>query len=191
MRTTTRKVPRATARRFGIRRAPRRAASPFSTSLTTSSAVAPPSCPMDVAFVVGGTSDYSFTGDNRASFFDPATGRFVQSQSMVDGRWYATATTLGDGRIMAFSGLKLSGGTNNTVEIYGIGTPEPVGAARVPPRPSFRPCTLVWRCFRTARSSTRGTEVVGRTPTAGCSIRRRRPGHPRFRRLGTGPTARP
>jgi len=72
--------------------------------------------------VVGGTSDYSFTGDNRASFFDPATGGFVQSQSMVDGRWYATALTLGDGRIMAFSGLKLTGGTNNTVEIYGIGT---------------------------------------------------------------------
>ncbi len=72
--------------------------------------------------VVGGTSDYSFTGDNRASFFDPATERFVQSQSMVDGRWYATATTLGDGRIMAFSGLKLTGGTNNTVEIYGIGS---------------------------------------------------------------------
>ena len=72
--------------------------------------------------VVGGTSDYSFTGDNRASFFDPATGNFVQSQSMVDGRWYATAMTLGDGRIMAFSGLKLAGGTNNTVEIYGIGT---------------------------------------------------------------------
>src|SRR4029078_11949922 len=57
------------------------------------------------ALVVGGTSDYSFTGDNRASIFDPATEEFVQSQSMVDGRWYATATTLGDGRVMAFSGL--------------------------------------------------------------------------------------
>src|SRR5215468_5808574 len=50
--------------------------------------------------VVGGTSDYSFTGENRASFFNPATAGFVQSQNMVDGRWYATATTLGDGRIM-------------------------------------------------------------------------------------------
>ena len=83
--------------------------------------------------VVGGTSDYSFTGDNRASFFDPATGNFVQSQSMVDGRWYATATTLGDGRIMAFSGLKLTGGTNNTVEIYGIGT---TGAGWSSPTPA-------------------------------------------------------
>ena len=90
------------------------------------------------ALVVGGTSDYSFTGDNRASIFDPATERFVQSQSMVDGRWYATATTLGDGRVMAFSGLGLSGGTNNTVEIYelknaGAGWTSPVTAPFSPP----------------------------------------------------------
>ena len=69
------------------------------------------------ALVVGGTSDYSFTGENRASIFDPVTNSFVQSQNMVDGRWYATATTLGDGRIMTFSGLRLTGGTNNSVEI--------------------------------------------------------------------------
>jgi fibronectin type 3 domain-containing protein len=77
------------------------------------------------ALVVGGTSDYSFTGDNRASIFDPATGKFVQSQSMVDGRWYATATTLGDGRVMTFSGLRLTGGTNNSVEIYDLANAGP------------------------------------------------------------------
>ena len=85
------------------------------------------------SLVIGGTSDYSFKGDNRASIFDPATGRFLQSQSMVNGRWYGTATALGDGRIMAFSGLNLAGGTNNTVEIYdlrnaGAGWTAPVGA---------------------------------------------------------------
>src|SRR3954470_6377607 len=72
------------------------------------------------ALVVGGTSDYSFTGDARASIFDPATERFLQSQSMADGRWYGTATTLADGRVLAFSGLGRSGGTNNTVEIYDL-----------------------------------------------------------------------
>ena len=85
------------------------------------------------ALVVGGTSDYSFTGANRASIFDPKTGRVVQSQSMVDGRWYATATTLGDGGIMAFSGLSLRGDTNHTVEMYdlrhaGAGWASPVTA---------------------------------------------------------------
>jgi hypothetical protein len=88
--------------------------------------------------VIGGTSDYSFKGDNRASIFDPLTAQFVQSQSMVDGRWYGSATALGDGRVMAFSGLNLSGGTNNTTEIYdlqnaGAGWSSPVTAPFSPP----------------------------------------------------------
>ena len=90
------------------------------------------------SLIVGGTSDYTFTGENRASFFDPATGQFVQSQSMVDGRWYATATTLGDGRIMAMSGLTQSGATSQTVEIYdlrsaGTGWSAPISVPFTPP----------------------------------------------------------
>ena len=72
------------------------------------------------ALVVGGSADYSFKGDNRASFVDPASELFAQSQRMADGRWYATATALGDGRIMAFSGLGSGGGTNTTVQIYDL-----------------------------------------------------------------------
>ena len=88
--------------------------------------------------VIGGTSDYSFKGENRASIFDPLTSQFVQSQQMANGRWYGTATTLGDGRVMAFSGLNLSGGTNNTVEIYdlqnaGAGWSSPTTAPFSPP----------------------------------------------------------
>src|SRR5262249_39325030 len=90
------------------------------------------------ALVVGGTTDYSFTGENRASIFDPATNQFVQSQNMVDGRWYGTATTLADGRVMTFSGLRLTGGTNNSVEIYdlqnaGAGWSSPTTASFSPP----------------------------------------------------------
>ncbi len=70
--------------------------------------------------IVGGTSDYSFTGENRASIFDANTGRFVQSQNMVSGRWYASAITLADGRIMAMSGLTQTGGTSTTIEIYDL-----------------------------------------------------------------------
>ena len=72
------------------------------------------------SLIVGGTSDYTFTGENRASIFNPVTHQFMQSQSMVDGRWYATATTLGDGRIMAMSGLKQNGAVSRTVEIYDL-----------------------------------------------------------------------
>jgi hypothetical protein len=89
-------------------------------------------------FVVGGTSNYSFAGDNRASIFDPSTRSFPQSQSMADGRWYATATTLGDGRVMAFSGLGSWGATNQTVEIYdpakaGAGWGSPISEPFTPP----------------------------------------------------------
>ena len=84
------------------------------------------------SLVIGGTSDYSFKGDNRASIFDPVTTQFVQSQSMVNGRWYGSATALGDGRVMAFSGLNLSGGTNNTTEIYDLQNAGQVGRARLP-----------------------------------------------------------
>ena len=89
--------------------------------------------------VVGGTSSYAFTGDNRASIFDPATEDFVQSQSMADGRWYATATALGDGRIMAFSGYQSRrAASTTTVEIYsltnaGAGWTAPVTAPFSPP----------------------------------------------------------
>jgi len=71
---------------------------------------------------IGGSSDYSFTGESRATFFDPSSEKFVQSQNMAAGRWYGTATALGDGRIMAFSGLNGSGGTGNTVQIYNLAT---------------------------------------------------------------------
>ena len=90
------------------------------------------------AIVIGGTSTFGFTGDNRASIFNPATQQFAQTQSMVEGRWYATATALGDGRIATFSGLNSSGGNNNTVEIYdlknaGAGWTSPVAAPFTPP----------------------------------------------------------
>ena len=82
------------------------------------------------SLIVGGTSDYSFTGENRASIFNPATGQYVQSQNMVDGRWYATAIALADGRIMAMSGLKQTGGISRTIEIYDL---QRAGAGWNPP----------------------------------------------------------
>jgi len=89
---------------------------------------------------VGGTQDYRFTGDNRASIFNPLTSQYPQSQSMAAGRWYATTTELGDGRIVAFSGTDATSptSTNNTVEIYdladaGAGWSSPIAAPFTPP----------------------------------------------------------
>ena len=54
--------------------------------------------------------------------FDPVTSTFTDVENMAHGRWYPTVTTLGDGRVMTFSGLKEAGGTNTAVEIYTVGS---------------------------------------------------------------------
>ena len=72
--------------------------------------------------VNGGNLQYDpFYGEPRNAVFDPLTGLFTDIQNMAHGRWYPTVTTLGDGRVMTFSGLKETGGTNTAVEIYTVG----------------------------------------------------------------------
>src|SRR5271168_1296246 len=74
-------------------------------------------------FVMGGTLQYDpFLGQPLTSAYDPATGSFVDLQSMANGRWYPTATTLSDGSVMVFSGFNESSTTNQTVEIYRVGS---------------------------------------------------------------------
>ena len=71
----------------------------------------------------GGNLQYDpFFGEPRNAVFDPATGLFTDIQNMAHGRWYPTVTTLGDGRVMTFSGLSETGGTNTAVEIYTVGS---------------------------------------------------------------------
>ena len=73
--------------------------------------------------VNGGNLQYDpFFGEPRNAVFDPATHLFTNVQNMAHGRWYPTVTTLGDGRVMTFSGLLETGGTNSTVEIYTVGS---------------------------------------------------------------------
>src|SRR5438128_1783692 len=75
------------------------------------------------AFINGGTLQYDpFHGSQKNSVYDPATGIFTDVQNMAHGRWYPTVTTLGDGRVMTFSGLTETGGTNTAVEIYTVGS---------------------------------------------------------------------
>ena len=75
-------------------------------------------------FINGGTLQYDpFHGDRRSAIYDPATNIFTTVENMAHGRWYPTVTTLGDGRVMTFSGLNdTTGTTNKTVEIYTVGT---------------------------------------------------------------------
>ncbi len=87
-------------------------------------------------FVMGGTLQYDpFLGQPLTSAFDPATGNFVDLQSMANGRWYPTATVLSDGSVMVFSGFNESSTTNQTVEIYKVssGWSQPYEAPFTPP----------------------------------------------------------
>jgi hypothetical protein len=71
------------------------------------------------ALIDGGTIQYGpFQGQAQAAVFDPATNTFTNVQTMAHGRWYPTVLTLGDGRVMAFSGLNETGNTNTAVEFY-------------------------------------------------------------------------
>jgi len=118
--------------------------------------------------VVGGTSDYSFKGDNRASIFDARTSTFIQSQGMRDGRWYASTTALGDGRVMAMSGLTQTGGTSTTVEIYdvrnaGAGWNPPTSVPFSPPlypRLALLPNGSVFYTGQGSGGTTTGTSFV-------------------------------
>jgi hypothetical protein len=76
------------------------------------------------AFINGGTLAYDpFLGSLKTTLFDPATNTFDDVENMAHGRWYPTVLTLGDGRIMTFSGfLETGAGTNTTVEFYTVGS---------------------------------------------------------------------
>jgi Domain of unknown function (DUF1929)/Glyoxal oxidase N-terminus len=75
------------------------------------------------ALIDGGTIQYDpFFGQPQVAAFDPAANTFTNVQNMAHGRWYPTVLTLGDGRVMAFSGLNETGGTNTAVEFYTVGS---------------------------------------------------------------------
>jgi hypothetical protein len=75
------------------------------------------------ALIDGGTIQYDpFYGQPQVAAFDPATNTFTNLQNMAHGRWYPTVLTLGDGRVMAFSGLNETGSTNTAVEFYTVGS---------------------------------------------------------------------
>jgi Domain of unknown function (DUF1929) len=75
------------------------------------------------AFIDGGTIKYApFYGQPKTSIFDPSINTFTDGPNMAHGRWYPTVLTLGDGRVMTFSGDNETDVTNTAVEFYTIGS---------------------------------------------------------------------
>jgi hypothetical protein len=74
-------------------------------------------------FINSGTIQYDpFFGSLQSAIFDPSSNTFTNVQNMAHGRWYPTLVTLGDGRVMTFSGADENGSTNKAVEIYTVGS---------------------------------------------------------------------
>jgi hypothetical protein len=73
----------------------------------------------------GGTVAYNpYRGRADATVFDPASQQWSFVAKMTHGRWYPTLITLGDGRVLAATGLTedLGSAHNETLEIYSAGT---------------------------------------------------------------------
>ena len=68
----------------------------------------------------GGTIGYDpFRGRADATVFDPKTEQWSFVKKMAHGRWYPTLITLGDGRVLATTGLDQTGNNHNqALEIY-------------------------------------------------------------------------
>jgi hypothetical protein len=89
----------------------------------------------------GGTLNYpgggkGFQGRKDAALFDPATEEWRDVGDMAGGRWYPTLITLGDGRVLAASGLTEHGGLNHGIEVYDAAT-DSWQALPVPPHGQF------------------------------------------------------
>jgi hypothetical protein len=77
--------------------------------------------------VAGGTLDYDrhghgFLGLTDALVFDVTAQQWTVKADMARGRWYPTLTTLGDGQVLAASGLlDTTGFLNDDLEVYNAG----------------------------------------------------------------------
>ena len=68
--------------------------------------------------VVGGQDGGTHDGTNITALFDPATETWINGAAMTDLRWYATSTTLADGKVLATSGDAPDGTRSQIPELY-------------------------------------------------------------------------
>jgi galactose oxidase-like protein len=82
----------------------------------------------------GGTGQYDpFLGLTQSTAFDPETRTWVAQPDMAGGRWYPSLLTLGDGRVLATSGLDGTGQLNLVPEVFTPGA----GWTPLPPSPHW------------------------------------------------------
>ncbi|MGH3473293.1 MAG: galactose oxidase-like domain-containing protein, partial [Aeromicrobium sp.] len=80
----------------------------------------------DVLFA-GGVLDEFGHGPRWTYTFRPKTGEWTKGPDMARGRWYPSATSLHDGRILLIGGKLEEGGINDDMEVWNDGTITKVG----------------------------------------------------------------
>src|SRR5262245_8089079 len=79
-------------------------------------------------YVAGGNqAGCDYKGLIDTNIFDPVLKTWSAQGNMANGRWYPTTMTLGDGRVLIFSGLNLTCQTNNTCEMFTPAAPPGTG----------------------------------------------------------------
>jgi hypothetical protein len=82
--------------------------------------------PSGQLLIAGGTKRFDgFLGELKAWTFDPASSSFTSVPSMSDGRWYPTLITLGNGGVLAISGLNANAAMtdqNRSLEVFSSGS---------------------------------------------------------------------
>ena len=121
----------------------------------------------------GGTQQYDpFFGLTQSIAFDPATRTWVPQPQMAGGRWYPSLLALGDGRVLAASGLDGTSQLNLVPEIYtdGAGWATRPQSPHWPhvraPVPAGRRARVLqrWPVRRQQRRAPRGLEPGRPTP---------------------------
>jgi hypothetical protein len=72
----------------------------------------------DGRLMIAGGHNGGETGNVNTAFFDPSKNMWIKGPDMNFPRWYASATTLGDGRVVDLSGEMTIDNFANTPEIY-------------------------------------------------------------------------
>ncbi len=92
--------------------------------------------PDGLLYVTGGNDNHcEFQGRFVTHTFDPFSEAWTQLEDMSVGRWYPSNVTLGDGRVLIFSGLNRQCQTTSVVEMYTPG----VGIEIIPEAEKFLP----------------------------------------------------
>jgi hypothetical protein len=88
----------------------------------------------DGRLLVAGGHASDFHGIPDANLFDPLSGAWTAAPPMARGRWYPTATTLADGRLLVLAGTDETAAPVEVPELWtGAGWSRLTGAARALP----------------------------------------------------------